>query len=157
MIVLQTISSFYTNALHPGFDSFITALSTSHFAIYLLIAGVVILWIVRSNINILSLEKIIGFFIGIIVILIFIVAYNTFSPEIFKIFKSQPTSELQNSTSSGGVKQIYYSASCSSCYAQSCPLNGYKYDGPDLGQYTDIVSQCKSCACTSSKAQTLWR
>ena len=155
MIVLQTISSFYTNALHPGFDSFVTALSSNHYTIYGLILIIIVLWIVKENINAAKLPAVIGFVIGLAMILLFIVVYNTFSPELSKLFRSNSSSNLQNSN--GAVKQIYYSASCSSCYGQSCPLNGYKYDGYDLGQYTDIVSQCKSCVCTSFKAQTQFK
>lgn len=153
--VLNPINSFYANALHPGFDSFITALSNNHYTIYALIAIIIVLWIVKENINAAKLPGIISFVIGIISILLFIIVYNTFSPELSKLFRSNSSSNLRNSD--GAVKQIYYSASCSSCYGQSCPLDGYKYDGSDLGEYTNIVSQCKSCACTSSKAQTLWK
>lgn len=153
--ILNPISLFYANALHPGFDSFITALFNNHYTIYVLIVIIIVLWIVKENINAAKLPGIISFIIGIIIVLLFIVVYNTFSPELSKIFRSDTVSEPQNSA--GTEKQLYYSANCSSCYGQSCPLEGYNYGGYDLGQYTNVVSQCKSCVCNNFKTQTQFK
>lgn len=83
---------------------------------------------------------------------------NTTSP---KNNSTQDTTETQGITpqapSSQSSKQLYYSVSCSTCWNQSCPRNGYSYGGYQEYYYVYYKSLCQACSCNNFRAQSLWR
>lgn len=169
-VIWNNIHSFYLNWLHPTFASLISTLTKNPIAIYILVAVIIILSIIRARIKILKLQKVFDLVCGIIVILLLIVAFYSFSPAINKFFDSikVPTTTkstnstqnapAQNSNSSNQTqKQLYYSVGCYDCYKDSCVKNGYSYGGYDESYYNYIRSICQSCSCNSYRAQSLWR
>lgn len=167
----KTLNSFYTNWLHPTFDSLISFLAGNQYAIYALIAVVIALSIVRTKVKIPKLLPWIDFVAGMIVLLLLVVIYSIFSPAISKFFKSTPSTTPINSTTTPATttpgtstqsstqtqKQLYYSVGCSSCWNEACQKNGYSYGGYDATSYNYYVTLCKSCSCNSYRAQSLWR
>lgn len=172
--ILSSIYGFYSDWLHPTFDSSIAFLANNQYAVYILIAVLVILSIVKKiilkKVKVQTLPKLIDFIVAMIVILLVIVAYNIFSPAISEFFKTTPSTDITTPTnttkgtestpseqSTPSAKQLYYGGGCSGCYADSCPRNGYSYGGYDVNMYNYYRSLCQQCQCTSSRWQSLWR
>ena len=175
--ILSTIYRFYSDWLHPTFDSLITFLANNQYVIYILVATLVILSIVRKiiskKVKVQTLPKLIDFIVAMIVILLIIVVYNIFSPTISGWFKSTPSTDTSTPTNTTNgtestpsqqstpsytePKQLYYGGGCSGCYADGCPRNGYSYGGYDVNMYNYYRSLCQQCQCTSSRWQSLWR
>ena len=175
--IWNNIYSFYINRLHPAFDSLVTLLTNNQYAIYILLVAVVILSIVKKKIKIRVLPGVIDIINAIIIILLIVVAYNSFSPAITKFIKSntstnssaptKSTTKSSSDTKSAPVqqtiptyaapKQLYYGGGCYGCYADGCPSSGYSYGGYDVNMYNYYKSLCQQCRCTSSRWQSLWR
>ena len=181
-----SIGSFYDGWLHPTFVSFITFLVNNQFAIYVLIAILIVLAIVKKIIVKKKLKiqiwlKAINFFNFVIIVLLIIVAYDSFTPAISKYYKqimaNTPTPSTTNQTTNGNqstpgtqstptqqstpstqtTKQLYYAVSCSTCWNTGCVHNGYSYGGYDASYYAYIKGICQSCSCNDYKAQSFWR
>lgn len=175
--IWSTIYSFYSNWLHPTFNSLIIFLTNNQYAIYFLLTILAILLIVKRKITIKIFQKVIVFIITVIVILLIIVAYSTFSPALYKFMQSTPSVNTSTPTKSTpksspntqsapteqstpsytAPKQLYYGGGCSGCYADGCPSNGYSYGGYDVNMYNYYRSLCQQCQCTDSRWQSLWR
>lgn len=54
-------------------------------------------------------------------------------------------------------KQLYYSVSCSSCWAEDCNHNGYSYSGYSEVLYYQNKQYCQICNCNDLKSQSFWR
>jgi len=133
------------------------------------------------------LPKLLNFFTVMVVLLVCAVSLVKYGPSVNAFFKSnsskdktsptqtQPKSTTpqkntpQDTTETQGItpgqtaptyqtqKQLYYSVSCSSCWNQSCPRNGYSYGGYTEYNYLFYYNLCKSCSCNSFNAQSFWR
>ena len=79
------------------------------------------------------------------------------SEEYPDIYGIEP--DIQNNDQYQGqtTKQLYYSVSCSSCYAEGCPSNGYYYAGYDGGSYAYYYGLCQSCSCSSVVGHSFWK
>lgn len=177
--ILGSIGKFYSDWLHPTFDSSVAFFADNQYAIYFLVVFLVILSIARGVITKKAKTqkpiKLIDFITGVIVLLLIIVAYTSFAPPFFKFIKSTPSTNTstptktspestpssestpsQQSTPSSTPKQLYYGGGCSGCYADACPRDGYSYGGYDVNMYNYYRSLCQQCQCTSSRWQSLW-
>lgn len=174
--IWDSLNKFYSDWLHPTFDSLMVFLTNNQYAIYILLGVVIVLAIVRRKIKIPVLSRVINFINTVIIILLIIVAYNVFSPALSKFFKTDTSTNSSTTTktkpkattgtestptqttpSTQTTKQLYYGGGCSGCYADACPSNGYSYGGYDVNMYNYYKSLCQACQCTSSRWQSLWR
>jgi hypothetical protein len=109
--------------------------------------------------------KIAGNLCGLMVLLILFTCYVKYWPALEKYTETstptstttKPTTTKSSSTPTSTTKQLYYGGGCSSCYADSCPRNGYSYGGYDVYYYNYYRSLCQACQCSSSRWQSLWR
>lgn len=102
------------------------------------------------------------------------VCFVRFGPAISDFLKVEDTPSTPSSTdsttpSSPGTlteqtittyqapKQLYYFCSCSSCWADGCPRDGYSYSGYDSSYYYYYYSLCKACSCNSVYARSYWK
>lgn len=212
--IWNIIYKFYTGWLHPTFDSSVTFFVNHSYGVYILLALVVALSIVKKKIDPRSSVRpedgskdrptgashgtpsagerkarawagIIDFIVGIIIIFLIIIAYNSFKPAISKFFKSStatkssiPTKKSSTPTKSTpstqsaptnqstpsytaptytAPKQLFYSVSCSSCWSEGCPNNGYYYSGYDAGSYSYYYALCQACSCNSLVGHSFWK
>jgi hypothetical protein len=115
--------------------------------------------------------------VGIIsFILILFVGYANFGSRISDFFKfdattDTPTAPSNSKTTPGSTstptqqtaptyqapKQMYYSINCSGCWAESCPRNGYTYNGYDSYYYSYYTSLCRSCSCNNLNGRSFWK
>jgi len=86
--ILNNISLFYTNRLHPAYDFLVAILVNNQYVIYILIGVVVALLIIRWKIKVRIITGLIDLVIGIVIILLLIAAYSIFSPAISEFIKS---------------------------------------------------------------------
>ena len=113
------------------------------------------------------------------IILLLIVGYARFEPQIKNFFKtdvspqtpSTPTTTPSTKTNPNtqtaptqqtvptyqAPKQLYYAISCYSCWAEGCSRNGYSYSGYDAYYYTYYTALCKSCSCNSLTGRSFWK
>lgn len=131
------------------------------------------------------LQKVLNFITIAVLFIILIVSYNRFlAPTVNQIWNeagkkentttpnnnipkntspSQDTTETQGTTPGQSTptyqapKQLYYSVSCSSCWTNGCPNNGYSYGGYQEYYYVYYYNLCKACNCNNFRAQSLWR
>ena len=177
IVIWNIICRIYSDWLHPTFVSLITILVNNQYGIYILLSLFVILLIVRKKIKIRVLPGIIDFVNAVIIILLIIVAYDSFSPTLSKFLKSntstnsststkstpkpspsaQSTPTQQSTPSYTAPKQLFYSVSCSSCWNQGCPKNGYYYSGYDAASYSYYYGLCQSCSCSSVVGHSFWK
>lgn len=178
--IWNTLYGFYTNWLHPTFVSLITFLTDNQYAIYVIVAALIALAIVNKyvlkKLKVQTLSKLSDFITGVVVILLIIVVYNIFSPNINNFLKPSTDTDSSTSTkttpksttgtestptqttpSTTTTKQLYYGGGCSGCYADGCPRDGYSYGGYDVNMYNYYRSLCQVCQCTSLRWQSLWR
>lgn len=164
----NTLNSLYSSVLRPESIYVVNFLANSLPAVIALIAVIVVLSIIRSKIiKNIKWQQFVDFIAGMIAVLLFITAWYSFSPSLNKYFKYVPSStSIKSTTTTPGTttqsstpsyKQLYYSVGCYDCYADSCVRNGYSYGGYDVNYYNYIRSLCKSCSCSSYRAQSLWR
>lgn len=76
------------------------------------------------------------------------------TPEIYGI---EPELDTNYQYDQQSTKQLFYSVSCSGCYANGCPSNGYYYEGYDSGSYSYYYFLCQSCSCTSVVGHSFWK
>jgi len=55
------------------------------------------------------------------------------------------------------TKRLYYSCSCSGCWAEGCQRDGYSYGGYDANYYSYYYTLCKACKCNSFNATSFWK
>ncbi len=168
----SAVSNFYSSVLRPEAIYVVNYLANSLSAVVVLIAIIVVLSIVRAKfLKNNKWRQLVDFVAGMIAVLLLIVAWYSFSPQINKFFKYPPSSSPIKSTTTPGsstsgtttqpststYKQLYYSVGCYDCYADSCVRNGYSYGGYDVNYYNYIRNLCRSCSCSSYRAQSFWR
>jgi len=169
---------FFTNRLFPAFISFLRFLVNNRDALWILIGVFLVLLVVRSKVKLHRIiPKVIDPISACLAILIAIVVFFRFGPTVSNYLDkytstsksstnttSQPASQNQSTTKTTPktttqptTKQLYYTVSCSSCYASGCNHNGYYYDGLSVDNYNYYRNVCRSCSCTDFKAQSYWR
>lgn len=149
-----------------------------------IIQGKVIPKLAGKNNYLGYLPKLLNFVVILTVFLTAAVGFFKYQSDITAFFKSnstknnqttptQPQNNTQKKTTpqqdtveTQGVtpetqnyqqKQLYYAVSCSTCWNQACPHNGYSYGGYDEYNYIFYKSLCQSCNCNNYKAQSFWR
>jgi len=183
--VWNNISLFYSGWLYPTYTALINNLVHNQYSIYIILAVLIFLSIYKRVIKNKNIPKAIGlinFASTILIILLIIVAYQSFSPKFAGFFKidsskdsetgtttptktktktttpSTTTTPTQNPTTTyTAPKQLYYSVSCSSCWADACPRNGYLYNGYDSASYSFYYGLCQSCSCNSVVGHSFWK
>lgn len=161
-------SEFYSNVLRPDFIYYLNYTANHWLAVVIVIAIIIILSIVRSKvIKQNGWQQFVDFICGMLAVFLMIVAWYSFSPLInthWNFFPSSTpikstttTSSTTTQPSTSTLKQLYYSVGCYDCYADSCVRNGYSYGGYDVNYYNYIRNMCRSCSCSSYRAQSLWR
>lgn len=176
------IDYIYTNLLYRPSVYLIALFANEKYGVFILIAIVVVLSIVQSKVmpkvggKLKHLPKLLNFFTVMVVLLICAVSLVKYGPSVNAFFKSNsskdktsPTQTQPKSTSPQQStpqqttptyqtqKQLYYAVSCSSCWNQSCPRNGYSYGGYTEYNYLFYYNLCKSCSCNDFKAQSFWK
>lgn len=164
----NTISTFYSSVLRPEAIYVVNYLANSLPAVVILIAVIIVLSVIRSKvIKNIKWQQFVDFICGMIAVLLLITVWYSFSPSLNKYLKFFPSStSIKSTTTTPGTttqpstqaqKQLYYSVGCYDCYADSCVRNGYSYGGYDVNYYNYIRNLCRSCSCSSYRAQSLWR
>ena len=171
---------FFTNQLFPAFISILRFLVHNRDALWVLIGIVIVLAIVKSKVLFVkshrTLPQVIDAVNGCLVTIILIVAFFRFGLPAwdnlsnYKSTSTSSTTPTQTSTPTQNTtkttpktttqpttKQLYYTVSCSSCYASGCNHNGYYYNGLSVDNYNYYRNVCRSCSCTDFKAQSYWR
>jgi len=110
-----------------------------------------------------------------LVVLIIGVCYIRFSPAVSDFLKTDTSSETtpSDTTTTPGTtttqpattttttyeapKRLYYYCSCSGCWAEGCPRDGYSYGGYDSYYYYYYHSLCQACKCNSLNAGSFWK
>jgi len=113
-----------------------------------------------------------------LVVLIIGVCYVRFSPAVSDFLKVDTTVETQTdpttttttpstpttqptttttTTTYEAPKRLYYYCSCSGCWAEGCPRDGYSYGGYDSYYYYYYHSLCQACKCNSLNAGSFWK
>ena len=165
------LSQFYSNVLRPDFIYYLNYTENHWFAVVMIIVVIIALSTVRTKlIKNNKWQQFIDFVCGMLAVFLMLVAWYSFSPSLNKYLKFFPASTSIKSTTTPGSsttntttpstnnsKQLYYSVGCYDCYADSCARNGYSYGGYDVNWYNYIRTQCRSCSCSSYRAQSLWR
>ena len=144
--IFDFLHQFYSDRLYPAAISVLRFLVNNRDAIWILIAVVVVLAIVRSKVKFVNshriLPKVIDAVSGCLVVLILLVAFFRFGPTVSDYLDkydsdsessttttSQPQSTSQNQSTSNQsqqtttpqtTKQLYYFVGCSNCYAEGC-------------------------------------
>ena len=171
--IFDILHQFYSDRLYPAFISLMKLLAHNRDALWILIAVVVVLSIVRSRVKANKiLPGALDAVNGCLVILILIVAFFRFGPTVSDYLgkynstskssttkTSQPASQNQNTSkpSQQTTKQLYYSVSCYNCYADGCSRNGYNYGGYSAEYYSYYRNICQNCRCTDFKSQSFWK
>ena len=145
--------------------------------IYILLAVFIVLASVRPRLKMRILPRIIDIVTIITFILLLSVAYLRYGDAVKKFFKEGFKSQTPASTTTTSpstntqttptvttpgvvipqVKQLYYTVSCSSCWNESCPRNGYSYGGYTESIYMYYYQLCKGCSCNSFNAVSFWK
>ncbi len=181
--IFDTLHQLYSTKLYPAAISVLRFLVNNRDAIWILIAVVTVLAVVRSKVKFVNshriLPKVIDAVSGCLVILVLIVSFFRFGPTVSDYLDkydsdsessttttSQPQSTSQNqntskpsnqTTTPQTTKYLYYSISCSGCYAEGCNRNGYNYSGYSAEYYSYYRSVCQSCSCTSVYGRSFWK
>lgn len=128
------------------------------------------------------LKNLMGFLTVFALILIVLASYFRYAPAISDYLKKYSSSTERNSSSSTknpsksesgtknnsqqntapaptyqAPKQLYYSVSCSGCWAEGCSHNGYSYGGYDAYYYSYYHGLCQTCRCNDFRSQSFWK
>jgi hypothetical protein len=155
---LKTVSDFFLDKAQPVFVFAVAYLMHNYYILLVLVFALIVILIIRANIvNIVW--KIILEIIGILFLLTLLtVGYFFLAPMVFSSLKLPPAATKStvapatNPASSNGPN--YYTVNCSSCWAESCPPDGYNYYGSDAASYNNYVDICKKCDCKSFRAES---
>jgi hypothetical protein len=176
----NVIDYLYTNILYNPFMKVENFFVSEKYGPLVLLAIIVIVAIVQSKFQPRLkgkkkyLSQLITVFILTLIFLLAIVVYDKYQTQITNFFKTSNTAEDQTkpdtntkkttpsqttapSTNYTQPKQLYYSVSCSGCYANGCPSNGYNYGGYLESYYLYYKGLCQACSCTSYKAVSFWK
>jgi len=181
------IDYIYINFIYKPFIFIVSYFVHEKYGIFVLIGVIVIFAIFQGKIPTWTkgkykfLPKVINVFMILMILLLMTVTYFKYKTNIDAFFKtdtnstkqdspptkknpsSSPTTKTQPTPSQPSVpssqtqKQLYYAVSCSTCWNEACPRNGYSYGGYDAYWYSYYHGLCKGCECNDFKAQSLWR
>lgn len=175
------IDYVYKNFLFEPFIYVARYFVNERYGIFILFGIIIVLSVIQGKLKLkltgklIYLSKVLNFCLGILVVLLLVVSYIKYKPQITNFFKSgnqtttptkspsTPSSNTKSNQTQQTVptnqaqKQLYYSVGCSGCYKDACPLNGYSYGGYVESYYIYYKGLCQSCGCTSFRAQSLWR
>lgn len=170
---MQAVSWFYVIVWLPVWSTVINFCVYSSNGLFILLVIFVALIIIGSFFKTGIINKIVGWILAFLVILILITCYLRYSSVLDKFIADLPDSTVttdttKDSSSSTGTtptksttttspKHLYYGGGCYSCYADACPRDGYSYGGWDVNMFNYYRSLCQACQCNSSRWQSLWR
>lgn len=176
------IDYLYFNFLYEPFIYLLGIFVNERYGIFILIGIIVIISIIQGKLKISGkiryLSKLLNLLMPILVILLMAASYVKYGPSITAFLKSsssqktqttspspskkdgsgtQNNSSQQNAPTYQAPKQLYYAVSCSSCWNEACPRNGYSYGGYNESLYYYYRTLCQNCRCNNYRAQSLWR
>lgn len=183
---MSVIEQVFINLIYNPFLSILKFFVNNSDAFYVLLIGFFIFAIFSGKIKVKDEKKnkLLGYLIGFLttftLILIILASFFRYAPAIANYFNqySSPSETKSNSSTPSGTgtgtknnsqqntspaptyqapKKLYYSVSCSSCWAEDCNHNGYSYSGYSEALYYQNKQYCQICNCNDIKSQSFWK